>query len=272
MYKNSDIEPKNPKHVAIIMDGNGRWAKQRSMIRTAGHKEGLETAKKTVKAASDFGIEYITLYVFSSENWKRAESEVGFLMKLIEKHLLAEFEFYKANNIRILHIGDMESLPASVQRAIKTAVAETAHFTGTSAVLAINYGGQDEIFRAVKKYCDRLLYERFTGYLAHSANKSADQGISFEEFQRIIQAECPPAASVLSQKNFEEKLDTAGIPPVDLLIRTGGEKRLSNFLLYQSAYAELYFSDKLWPDWTKDDFKAALDAYRKRDRRFGNAQ
>lgn len=229
------------KHIAIIMDGNGRWAKLRDKARSFGHREGLNTAKKIVKAASDLEIDYISLYVFSSENWKRAESEVGFLMGLIEKHLLAEFEFYKANNIRILHIGDISALPLAVQKAIKKAVADTAHFTGTSVVLAINYGGQDEIFRAVKKTCESFVL----------SGKTLDK---------------------LKPEDFTQHLDTGKLPPVDLLIRTGGEKRISNFFLYSAAYAELYFSDKLWPDWTEEDLHLAIADFKKRDRRFGDAK
>lgn len=229
------------KHVAIIMDGNGRWAKLRGKSRSFGHREGLDTAKKIVKAASDLGIDFISLYVFSSENWKRAETEVGFLMNLIEKHLVAEFEFYKANNIRVLHVGDISTLPVAVQNAIKKAVEDTAHFTGTSVVLAINYGGQDEIFRAVKKTCESFILSGRT-------------------------------LDTLKSNDFIQHLDTGCFPPVDLLIRTGGEKRISNFFLYNAAYAEFYFSDKLWPDWTVDDFRLAIAEFEKRDRRFGDAK
>lgn len=248
----------NLKHIAVIMDGNGRWAKLRGAARSAGHREGLETAKKIVKAASDMGIDFITLYVFSSENWKRTKTEVGFLMNLIEKHLLAEFEFYKANNIRIRHIGDLSALPVRVQTAIKTACAETDHFTGTSVVLAINYGGQDEIFRAAQKYCAAFIQTHATALQAALAEHKTDTFLQ-NAFNEIPSAD------------FVAHLDTYDIPPVDLLIRTGGEKRLSNFLLYQAAYAELYFSDTLWPDWTADDLQKAIANFEKRDRRFGKA-
>lgn len=238
------------------MDGNGRWATAQSKPRTFGHKQGLETAKKIVKLASDLGINYITLYVFSSENWKRTEKEVGFLMSLIETHLVAEFEFYKANNIRVKHIGDLEKLPAGVQAAIKKATCETAHFSGTTVVLAINYGGQDEIFRACKKSFQKLLTENL--------DKIPKPNLEKETFINKI-------LSIFENKNFEQNLDTSEFPQVDLLIRTGGEKRISNFLLYQIAYAELYFSDKFWPDWTEEDFKKAILDFENRERRFGKA-
>ncbi|MEL3911634.1 polyprenyl diphosphate synthase [Treponema pedis] len=224
----------NPKHIAIVMDGNGRWAKNRGLPRTAGHDEGLKTVKKIVKAAAAFGIPYITLYIFSTENWKRTEQEVGFLMGLIKRHLRAEFNFYAENNLRVLHIGDIEGLPKDIQKEISDVKEKTSNFSGTSVVLAINYGGQDEIIRAIKK-------------------------LSVEELNKLDTA------------FFSEKLDTAGIPPVDLFIRTSGEKRLSNFLLWQSAYSELFFSEKLWPDWTEQDLYDTIEAYKKRDRRFGKA-
>ncbi len=223
-----------PQHIAVVMDGNGRWAQSKGLPRTAGHNEGLKVVKKIVKAAADFGIPYITLYIFSTENWKRAEQEVGFLMGLIKAHLRAEFDFYAENNLRVLHIGDMEGLPKDVQKEIIQVKERTANFTGTSVVLAINYGGQDEIVRAIKK-------------------------ISPDELKSI------------TVEHFAEKLDTSGIPPVDLFIRTSGEKRLSNFLLWQNAYSELYFSDKLWPDWTEPDLYEAIEEYKKRERRFGKA-
>ena len=184
------------QHIAVIMDGNGRWAQQRGLARTKGHQEGLEAARRIVKAASDLHIPYITLYVFSTENWKRTEEEVGFLMGLIQKHLRAEFAFYAANSIKVRHIG------------------------------------RDEIIRAIKKLESRQL-------------------------------------AALTESDFDSMLDTAGVPPVDLVIRTGGEKRLSNFLLWQTAYAEWYSTDILWPDFTPAHFMEALDNYAQRTRRFG---
>ena len=220
------------QHIAVIMDGNGRWAEQRGLARTKGHQEGLEAAKRIVKAVSDLQIPYITLYVFSTENWKRTEEEVGFLMGLIQKHLRAELAFYAANNIKVRHIGDAAALPRAIQTEIADIMEQTEHYTGTTVQLAINYGGKDEIVRAIKKLSAAQL-------------------------------------ETLTEDAFDRMLDTAGVPPVDLVIRTGGEKRLSNFLLWQTAYAEFYGTDVLWPDFTLAHLMEALDAYGKRTRRFG---
>ena len=220
------------QHIAVIMDGNGRWAEQRGLARTKGHQEGLEAAKRIVKAVSDLHIPYITLYVFSTENWKRTEEEVGFLMSLIQKHLRAELAFYAANNIKVKHIGDAAALPRAIQTEIADIMEQTEHYTGTTVQLAINYGGKDEIVRAIKKLSSAQL-------------------------------------ETLTEDAFDRMLDTAGVPPVDLVIRTGGEKRLSNFLLWQTAYAEFYGTDVLWPDFTPAHLMEALDAYGKRTRRFG---
>ena len=222
------------KHIAIVMDGNGRWAKKRGLPRSMGHKEGLNTVKRITKAVSDLGIPYITLYIFSTENWKRTEAEVGFLMGLIKQHLKAELKFYADNNIRIEHIGNLSGLPKDIQDEINSVRDKTSDYTGTAIVLGINYGAHDEILRAIKK-------------------------LNSDELASI------------NEESFSLKLDTGKIPPVDLLIRTGGEKRLSNFLLWQSAYAELYFTDTLWPDWTVEDLYEAIEDYKKRNRRYGNA-
>ncbi len=224
-----------PVHVAVIMDGNGRWAQNRGLARTAGHKEGLETAKRIVKAASQLGIKYITLYTFSTENWKRTQEEVGYLMGLIRTHLRAEFKFYKENGIRIEYIGNIDGLPPDVQKEIESARNDTKDFTGLTAVLAINYGSRDEIMRAVKK-------------------------AAALDSQKL---------SSLTEDDFSSMLDLPSLPPVDLLIRTGGEKRLSNFLLWQSAYAEFVFSDTLWPDYQAGEFEKNIEEFSRRNRRFG---
>lgn len=223
-----------PEHIAIIMDGNGRWAKKRGMPRTAGHKEGLTSAKKIVKAAAQLGIKYVTLYTFSTENWKRAQEEVGFLMNLIKSHLRAEFEFYKKNGIRIKQIGDLAGLPEDVQKEIINAEKDTEHFSGTTCILAINYGGRDEIVRAVRKIINQ--------------NKKSEE---------------------ITEELISSSLDTGDVPAVDLLIRTGGEKRLSNFLLWQNAYAEFVFTDTLWPDYNEEEFCKDIEEFQKRNRRFG---
>lgn len=222
-----------PAHVAIIMDGNGRWAKLRGQSRTHGHKQGLESAKAIVKRAAELGIPYVTLYTFSTENWKRAADEVGFLMSLIKTHLRAELDFYARNGIRVRHAGDLSGLPADIAREITDVCDRTAEFSHTTVVLAVNYGGQDELIRAIRKIPE---------------NERAS----------------------LTPQGLETYLDIPDLPPVDLMIRTGGEKRISNFLLWQSAYAELYFSDKLWPDWTGDDLDAAIEEFNSRNRRFGS--
>lgn len=224
-----------PVHVAVIMDGNGRWAKNQGMIRSKGHLEGLKSAKKIAEAAADLGIKYLTLYVFSTENWKRTEQEVGFLMDLIRKHLLNEFDFYKSHHIRIKHIGDINGLPKDIQQELISAMNDTKDFTdGLTLTLAINYGGRDEILRAIKKL--------------NSENKDL---------------------STLDENQLAQSFDIPSLPDVDLLIRTGGEKRLSNFLLWNSAYAELLFTDTLWPDYNKKEFYDNIIEYQKRTRRFG---
>ena len=223
-----------PIHVGIIMDGNGRWAQKKNLPRTAGHKEGLEVAKKIVAQASKLGIKYLTLYTFSTENWKRTAEEVGFLMNLIRLHLRAEFAFYKKNSIRVKVLGNLDGLPNDVRSEIINAEAETEKFSGLTVVLAINYGGRDEIVRATKKILE--------------------SGVSTEN---------------LSEKNISDNFDIPELPDADLIIRTGGEKRLSNFLMWHSAYAELIFTDTLWPDYNEEEFKNNIEEFYKRTRRFG---
>jgi undecaprenyl diphosphate synthase len=220
-----------PVHVGIIMDGNGRWAKARGLPRSEGHREGLNTAKAIVKAAEELGVLFLSLYVFSTENWKRASDEVGFLMRLIKQHLSAELDFYRANGIRVLHSGDPEGLPADVLREIREVEADTAAFGRMTVNLAINYGGRDEIARA--------------------ARRRSAAGIE-------------PSVEAL-----RGAMDHPELPDPDLVIRTSDELRMSNFLTWESAYSELWFSPKLWPDFTRDDLAAAIAAYANRDRRFG---
>ncbi len=224
-----------PAHIGIIMDGNGRWAKARGMARTQGHREGLEAAKAVVKKAAELGVKYVTLYTFSTENWKRAVEEVGFLMGLVKSHLRGELAFYTENGIRVRHVGDLSGLPADIAAEITSVAADTARFDKTTVVLAINYGGRDEIVRAIRKID-------------------------------------PERLSSITEDSFQDYLDLPDLPPADLLIRTGGEKRISNFLVWQSAYAELYFSDALWPDWNGDRLVTAIADFQARDRRFGNAK
>ena len=221
------------RHIGIIMDGNGRWAMNRGQLRTQGHLEGLKTAKRIVKAASGLGISYLTLYTFSTENWKRTALEVGFLMGLIRQYLRAELAFCSENNIKVRHAGDRSGLPEDILKEVDYVCSATENFDGLQVILALNYGGRDEIVRAVKKLV------------------SSSQDIN--------------------EKNIAANLDNPDIPDPDLIIRTAGEFRTSNFLLWEAAYAEYYISDKLWPDWTEDDLTEAVKSYSGRERRFGAA-
>jgi undecaprenyl diphosphate synthase len=217
------------------MDGNGRWARKRNQIRTQGHLEGLKTAKRIVKAASDMGISYLTLYAFSTENWKRAADEVGFIMGLVKRYLIEEMDFYRQNGIRIRHAGDSAGLPPDIAGEIQRACEDTKGFQGLQVILALNYGGRDEICRAVR----RLIRGR---------------------------GETEPA---LTEDAIRQYLDNPDVPDPDLIIRTAGELRTSNFLLWEAAYSEYYISDILWPDWTEEDLRTAVSDFQKRDRRFG---
>ena len=223
-----------PFHVAITMDGNGSWATQRKLPRSAGHDKGLHTVKTIVKAAADIGIKYLTLYIFSTENWKRTEAEVGFLMNLIHTHLKQELNFYKENGIRLNHIGDLNALPEGIQKDILEAIDDTKSFDGMTLNLAINYGGRDEILRGIKK-------------LIKDGKKSEE----------------------ITEQLVSSYLDMPQSPDVDLLIRTGGEKRLSNFLLWHIPYAEQIYIDTLWPDYTVEQFYDNIEEFQKRNRRFG---
>ena len=221
-----------PKHIGIIMDGNGRWATQRGLARTEGHLEGVKTTKKIVKAASDLGIKYLSLYVFSTENWRRTQEEVGFLMNLITVHLRDEYNFYRENKIRVVHSGNLAGLSDAVQKEISGVEQDTRSFTqGLTLNLLINYGGRDEIIRAV-------------GRLINKNEKISEETLS----------------AALDQNEF---------PDLDLIIRTAGEQRLSNFMIWQASYAEYYFMDKLWPDFTNEDLVRAMQSYAQRYRRFG---
>ncbi len=214
------------------MDGNGRWAKERGKPRTFGHSEGVRTAKRIAKAASDMGIEYLSLYTFSTENWKRSEKEVKFLMQLLKKHLREQLSFYRENNIRIVHSGSLDRLPKAIQKEILDVEDLTSDMTGMVGNLVINYGGRDEIVRAVQKLRDK-------------------------------------GETEITEDKLSGAMDHPEIPDPDLIIRTGGEFRISNFLLWESAYSELYFSKKYWPDWQVEDLKEALDAFKTRNRRYG---
>ncbi len=228
-----------PKHVAIIMDGNGRWAKARGLPRTAGHYAGINRVKEIIKSADELGIKVITFFAFSAENWSRPKGEVGLLMRYLNNFLDRQINELKKNNIRFIAIGQDKPIPDYLQAKLKDAREKTKANTGMTVVLALNYGSRQEIIDAVKK-------------VASAAIKGK---IDIGE---------------LNTDNFNDYLYTAGIPDPDFLIRTSGEMRISNFLLWQLSYAELYFSKKYWPDFRKEDLAEAIKIYQKRQRRFGN--
>jgi undecaprenyl diphosphate synthase len=223
-----------PGHVAIIMDGNGRWAEMRGLPRIEGHKRGAERAKEIISAASESGIDTLTLYAFSLENWQRPGDEVSTLMKLLEIYLKTRFDQLIKKGIVFKTIGEIQRLPENIRLLVEDAEIRSAHNKGMKLVLALSYGGRNEIIRAVRRIIER--------------------GVRPED---------------VTESLFEENLDTAGLRPPDLIIRTSGEQRLSNFLLWQAAYSELYFTDTLWPDFTKDELFLAIRDYQLRDRRFG---
>ncbi len=227
-----------PRHVAIILDGNGRWAQQRGKARGFGHQAGAENAKKIVRAAGEFGISVLTLYAFSTENWRRSTAEVSFLMNLFSFYLDHYLDELNENNVQMNVVGDKTGLPASLQKKISFVEKETCHNTGLILNLAVNYGGRDELLKAVHKYSLNVL---------ESGN-----------------GKYPP-----TEKEFSKYLYQSSSSDVDLLIRTGGEQRISNFLLWQVSYAELYFTDILWPDFTKEDLIQAIREFGNRERRFG---
>ncbi len=231
-------ELKIPEHVAIIMDGNGRWAKKRLMPRSAGHSAGSRTVEQICDDAWALGIKYLTVYAFSTENWKRPESEVATLMDLLRKYMKNCLERSKKNNMRVRVIGDITRLDDDLRESIRTLVSESASNTGLTFTVALNYGGRDELVRAVKK----MIADHDSGKL------SADE---------------------INEGMISNYLDTAEMPDPELLIRTSGEIRLSNFLPWQSAYSELYFTDVLWPDFDKKELIKAIEWYNGRDRRFG---
>ncbi len=223
-----------PRHVGIIMDGNGRWAESRGLARSKGHREGVTSAKAIVKKAADLGIGYLSLYVFSTENWKRTREEVSFLMVLIKQYLKQEYQFYIDNRIRVIHSGRREDLPADVLKDIDMVVEQTKGFTGLTVNLLINYGGKDEIVRAV-----RALMEEGA------------------------------APGDITEALLDAHMDNGPLPPADLIIRTGGDQRSSNFLLWSGAYSEYYYTDKLWPDFSPEDLERAMESFGKRNRRWG---
>lgn len=223
-----------PVHVGVIMDGNGRWAELRKLPRVEGHRVGAERAKQIIETASDIGIRYLTLYTFSTENWQRPVTEVSMLMKLLELYLKKELADLKRQNIIYRAIGELSRLPENIQKLIRETEQQTAGNTGMTLITALSYSGRNEVIRAIRK---------------------------------MMKAGIDPDS--ITDESFAGYLDTAGLPFPDLIVRTSGERRLSNFMLWQGAYSELYFPEILWPDFGREEFIRAIQDYQGRERRFG---
>lgn len=234
----SDTIKKAPAHVAIILDGNGRWAKKRHLPRNAGHMQGSKAVEQICEDAHNLGIKYLTVYAFSTENWKRPKDEVDALMKLLDRYLKNCIERSSKNNMRVRVLGDITALNQKLQDKIVELEEKSKGNTGLNFQVALNYGGRDEMLRAIRKCAADCVDGRIT-------------------------------PGDIDEAYFDGKLDTDGIPDPDLLIRTSGEQRISNFLLWQLAYTEFYFTDVLWPDFDKKELKKAIEYYESRDRRFG---
>ncbi len=229
-----------PKHIAIIMDGNGRWAKKRGLPRNAGHKAGAETFRRIAAHCNDIGVKYLTVYAFSTENWKRSEEEVSGIMRLLENYLQEALRDMEKNHIRFQIFGDLTRLSPKLQKLCQETMERSAKYTEVQVNFCMNYGGRDEIIRAVKKYA-----------------------------AQVAAGNCDPAT--LTEAEFENYLDSAGVPDPELVIRPSGELRTSNFLPWQSAYSEYVFMDVLWPDFTGEHLDQAIEEFHRRNRRFGGA-
>ena len=236
--KAEEIDPSNlPRHIAIIMDGNGRWAKKRGLPRTAGHAAGAETFRRVATYCKNIGVEYLTVYAFSTENWKRPPEEVAAIMALLEQYLGEAIEKMERDGIRLRFFGDTSDLSDALRGLIRETDDITAHLGKVfQANVCVNYGGRDEIVRAARSWAERV--------------KAGED-------------------NALTEDVFSSLLDSAGVPDPELLIRPGGEKRISNFLMWQTAYSEMVFTDTLWPDFGERDINAAIAQYQRRDRRFG---
>lgn len=230
-----------PTHIAIVMDGNGRWAKKRGLPRTAGHKVGAEAFRKIANYAKSIGLKYLTVYTFSTENWKRSEEEVNAIMELLEKYLREIIRDMDKNQVRFCFFGDMSRLSPQLQEEARIASEESVKYSGVQVNFCLNYGGRAEIVRAAQEFARDCMAGR-----------------------------CKPES--LTEESFSNLMYSAGVPDPELIIRPGGEKRTSNFLLWQSAYAEYYFTDVLWPDFGPEELEKAIASYRGRNRRFGGAQ
>ncbi|MBP3303588.1 MAG: isoprenyl transferase [Muribaculaceae bacterium] len=228
-----------PRHVAVIMDGNGRWATSRGLDRSAGHIEGVNTVRRITEAASEAGIEYLTLYTFSTENWNRPKAEVDALMQLIVTAIERETPDLIRNNVRLRMIGDTDRLPDQARERLDRCIADTSHCSGLTLTLALSYSSRWEIREACRRFATDVM----------EGKKSPE--------------------SMMTDADFEQYLSTASMPDPDLLIRTGGDFRVSNYLLWQIAYAEIYVTDTFWPDFSREDFITAIANYQNRERRFG---
>lgn len=237
-YKHQIKKERLPRHIAIIMDGNGRWAKKLGMMRVLGHKQGVNVVREITEEAAQLGIQYLTLYAFSTENWNRPKEEVDALMSLLVNTIVSETDTLMKNNVQLLSIGDLNRLPNDTKRNIQDCIAKTSSNTGLKLVIALSYSARWEIIQAVKNIA---------------------QSVKNEEMQ----------IEQIDEQVFSSALTTKEMPDPDLLIRTSGELRISNFLLWQLAYAELYFTDCLWPEFTKEEFYKAIVEYQGRERRFG---
>lgn len=234
MFLNKINKENLPNHIAITMDGNGRWAKTKGKFRVFGHQKGVKAVRDTVEAAAEIGLKYLTLYAFSTENWNRPKIEVDALMTLLISTINKERKTLMDNNIRLSAIGNLKDLPNKCQKELKEAIKRTKENNGTNLILALSYSGHWEIINAIKQIIK--------------------EGVSEEE---------------INEEMFSQYLSTKGVPNPELLIRTSGEHRISNFLLWQIAYSELYFTEKLWPEFTKEDLFEAIFEFQKRERRFG---
>lgn len=235
MSKAAEPRPERvPYHVAIIMDGNGRWAKARGLPRNAGHRAGVENLRRVLRACGEFGIRVLTVYAFSTENWGRPQDEVRGLLRILETVIDREFDNLNANGVQLRHIGNLDALSAELQAKVRNAIDKTRNNDRLTLNLAFNYGGRDEIVRAIRRI--------------------VRDGVPAEEIDEVL---------------FTYYLDTAGIPDPDLIVRTGGEMRISNFLVWQSVYAEYYATPTYWPDFDKDELYRAIEHFNRRERRFG---
>ena len=238
MKETTLIPEKLPQHLAIIMDGNGRWAKQKGFLRTIGHENGATAVKRTVEQCARLGIPYLTLYAFSTENWNRPKFEVDMLMKLLVKALRKEIKSLQENNIKLNAIGNLDLLPSSVRKELTEVLEKTKNNTRLTLSLALSYGSRNELLEATKELCNKVK-------------------------NNII------SSDAIDESVINKHLYTHNLPDVDLLIRTSGEQRISNFMLWQIAYAELYFTEVLWPDFSNEHLQKALETYQNRERRYG---